>query len=462
MWFWRGTQSAIFYYVSLSPCLEYNHKRRRRKEANRSQKERAALELQQPGMIYQPVPFQTNQYWAEEIKEGPGPPRGWTRHNLDDGTKEAGGGRRKRKPSKKSVFSSMRQDATDEISAPSAPLSSGPVPQPGEVKSGRSSRRASTAGAGSTLDALKDTIRSTIARQDTWNWKRYEREDETLFGINDRISRMWDRATSHGRPASTDRGQPLTPGRKRAATTDSDEYSWRYARNPGVNDMHPPTVSQLPRTKREVAWMMQPPPSRAVMEGKVRPWSESGNRRPLCMIGGSRVRLKEPDGHDGGKEGRASTANRQRVQDMDISPGGTEYKEEDADGEEDDGDEDDGDSRDGDSSASDYSRSTPSLSSTKSSPSPQQLQDLLNDTSSQLRRPPLAVLVHPNQTATKFRSYHLPIPPPKVINARSSASPTSSPPLAPDLDVLLGVVLPQLPERSRYSLPNVRLCESAI
>jgi hypothetical protein len=284
MWFWRGTQSAIFYYVSLSPCFEHNHKRKRRKEAERSRKERAELELSQPGLIHQPVPFQTNQHWAEEIQAGPGPPRGWRRHSLDDGAKRVRSDRKTGKRRKKSVFAPVGPGLPNETNAPNNASSETATPK-SEGLAPRLSRRASSAGAASTLDALRDTIKSTMALPDTWNWKRYEREDETLFGINDRISRIWDRATQHGRQTSIDRGQPLTPGRRRAATVDSDDHSWLYARNPGVNDLHPPTVSQLPRTKREVAWMMQPAPSRAVMEGKIRPATESGNRRPLCTIG---------------------------------------------------------------------------------------------------------------------------------------------------------------------------------
>ncbi len=452
MWFWRGTQSAIFYYVSLSPCLEYNHKRKRRKEANRSQKERAELELLQPGLIHQPVPFQTNHYWAEEIEAGPGPPRGWRKHSPDDRAKRMGNGKTKGKSQKKSVFSPTPQSAANIMSPPTA-SSSDTNPEPVAFQQPpRLSLRASTTGAGSTLDALKDTIRSTIARPDNWNWKRYEREDETLFGINDRISRMWDRAKNHGRQASTDRGQPSTAGRKRAGTSGSDDHSWLYARNPGVNDLHPPTVSQLPRTKREVVWMMQPPPSRAVMEGKVRPGTESGNRRPLCRIGGIPVHPEKSDIHEErSHDDRPSAANKKRPPDIIISPGGTEHAEAGDD------DEDDDEDEEGEREAT----SDPDYLSSRSSSLPHPFFPALSPRSpptpqraSPLRRPPLAVLVD-SQTPTRFQSYQLPLPSPKLIIARSTSP---SPP--PELDVLLGVVMPKMPERLRYSLPNVRLGEN--
>ena len=72
-WFWRGTQSAIFYYISMSPCLEYRHKKKRREEAVRIKKERDEIVMNQPEIRshWQPAPFNTNPYWAEEIFRGP-------------------------------------------------------------------------------------------------------------------------------------------------------------------------------------------------------------------------------------------------------------------------------------------------------------------------------------------------------------------------------------------------------
>lgn len=452
MWFWRGTQSAIFYYVSLSPCLEYNHKRKRRKEASKSQKERAELELTQPGIIHQPVPFQTNQYWAEEVEAGPGPPRGWRKHSLEDRAKREGSGKKKGKNPKKSVFS---PDGRGDHSPPTTPFS-GTRPAAGEIQSAKPSLRASVVGGASPLDALKDTLRSTIARPDTWNWTRYEREDETLFGINDRISRMWGRATHHGRPVPADGAHPSTLGRKRASTAESDDHDWLYARNPGVNDLHPPTVSQLPRTKREVAWMMQPPPSRAVMEGKVRPGTESGNRRPLCRIGGVPAPPPTQDPYDEtGERDMPTTANKKRPPRITGSPGGNERA--DAEGEDNDENEnEDSETEAEETSGPDFylsSRSSSTishLSSTPQSPgshlSPQQ--------AAPLRRPPLAVLVD-STSAVKFQSYQLPVQSPKLLNPRST-----SPPPPPELDILLGVVLPKMPQRSRYSLPDVRFGEN--
>ncbi len=466
MWFWRGTQSAIFYYVSLSPCLEYNHKRKRRKEANRSHKERAELELSEPGLIHQPVPFQTNQYWAEEIRAGPGPPRGWKKHSLDDRAKKGTSDKRKGKDRQRSVFAPTHTHQPDELS-PSTSSSSDPAAPTVEQNAARPSLRASTTGAAFTLDALRDTLKSTIARPDSWNWKRYEREDETLFGINDRISRMWDRAKHHSRQASADPGQSSASARKRPCTADSDDHSWLYTRNPGVNDLHPPTVSQLPRTKREVAWMMQPPPSRAVMEGKVRPEMEHGNRRPLCNFGGTPVHPKEPDKYEDRPQlDMSGASNHIWPPKILISPDGADHTEaddeEDTDAEYEAGEEGTEATLNPDhpSSRSSSTRYSP-YGDPPSSPSPPPPPALprAHPTSpahpSPLRRPPLAVLLDsPSPSPTSFHSYHLPVPSPKLPNARST-----SPSRPRELDVLMGVVLPRMPERSRYSLPNIRLGE---
>ncbi len=123
----------------------------------------------------------------EEIEAGPGPPRGWRKHSLDDRTKRVGTGKKKAKNQKKSVFAPVRHIPINKTSPPTS-SSSNATPQMMEMQASRPSRRASLAGAASTLDALRDTIKSTIPRPDNWNWKRYEREDETLFGINDKIS----------------------------------------------------------------------------------------------------------------------------------------------------------------------------------------------------------------------------------------------------------------------------------
>ncbi|KAJ5097242.1 hypothetical protein N7456_007963 [Penicillium angulare] len=78
MWLYRGAQSAVFYYASCTPCATSIDRRKRKKEASRTQrmKERfdADIVTDQPRLFSQPTPFSTNAGWREEIVLGPGPP----------------------------------------------------------------------------------------------------------------------------------------------------------------------------------------------------------------------------------------------------------------------------------------------------------------------------------------------------------------------------------------------------
>lgn len=296
-WFWRGTQSAVFYYLSCTPCVENRHKRQRRKQAAKSERARAEVITVQPGAIAQPGPFQTNQEWAEEILAGPGPPKGWKADKVLRSLKKArtnetgplvatDGAPLDIEPfpslSAEDVEAESRGDAHVPPPDPqpsSSAESNVPATSPVEAAKGgqrpRHDRKVS-----STFDTIKDTLRSSL-HPEKWNWIRYEREDEVLWprGVHEKMSRMWDRArnpTSPGGAAS---------GRKRADTRDSDHYDYYRARNPAVNELHPPIVSTLPDTREEVAWMLLPPPSAAVMAGKVRPETEPPVRWPLSRIG---------------------------------------------------------------------------------------------------------------------------------------------------------------------------------
>jgi hypothetical protein len=70
-WFLRGVQSAVYYYVSCTPYNEWKYKRKRAREAKETQPD---VVYTQPGLVRQPVAFQTNEGWGEEMVLGPGPP----------------------------------------------------------------------------------------------------------------------------------------------------------------------------------------------------------------------------------------------------------------------------------------------------------------------------------------------------------------------------------------------------
>lgn len=256
MWFARGVQSAIFYYVACTPCVEADYKKKRRKEAGRIQKQREALELEQPGIIQQPVPFQTNKYWAEEITAGPGPPSGWTGHDRNPSA---------RTPSKKTSGSKVKYQSA---------LANDTKFNPASGTTGLPSANVVTAQQEhTTKDTIKDSLKAAISPEN-WNWIRHERPDEILWGYEP-LTRI---LKGKGREESTSDGATLspTPGRHRSRTGDSKvsntskDYTY-ISRNPEINELHPPIVSKLPATRDEVAWMLQPPPPAEVMEGKIHP-----------------------------------------------------------------------------------------------------------------------------------------------------------------------------------------------
>ena len=212
-WFWRGFQSAIFYYVSCAPCSKLNTRRKRRSEFRRTKAEKSELESAFPELYRHPSPFSTNIYWREEMALGPGPPP--KKGNRDKGN-----------PNR-----SSRELTTGGIGS-SAGGSSGDTTLAVESENG--------------------TDMESSGSGEGWNRRRYQRSDEVLWGVDiddpDHVGDISDIS--------------------RAGTAASG-YSYT-ARNPAVNDLHPPVVSTQPTHKNEIKWMLQPPPSAKVMEGKER------------------------------------------------------------------------------------------------------------------------------------------------------------------------------------------------
>lgn len=215
MWLYRGIQSAVFYYVTCTPCAEARDRNKRRKEAfaARRKKEKEARELvtEQP-VFHQPTPFSTNPYWNEEITVGPSGP--------------------KRKKNFNKTHNSRFEGKTEVEDEESIPLDTDGTKR--ELGVG---------------EELKDKLDRLGER---WNWKRYQREEEVLWGHEPEVQ-----GSSIG-----------FSGRGRANTHDSSRYY--IPRNPEVNELHPPVVSSVPSRKAETRWMLQPPPPAKIMEGKVR------------------------------------------------------------------------------------------------------------------------------------------------------------------------------------------------
>ncbi|EUC32294.1 hypothetical protein COCCADRAFT_99064 [Bipolaris zeicola 26-R-13] len=240
-WFMRGVQSALFHYASCAPCTGYSDSRKRRKAAKEARKLREKLELEQPGAYYHPEPTGTNAYWSEEIAMGPGPPP-----------------RRSRKT-----------NTTQRTGSRGLPT--------------RGTQSSTLSKGGSSLDvdhAAENRLSDDTLDDDdeTWNHKRYQREDEDLWGYDDHST-----ALEHTMTGSSVGGggyQLQRPNVSRAG-------SYYVARVPPVNELHPPVVSLPSPDPSENRWMLQPPPKASVMAGKER----AKNRSRSGSGASSRVEL---------------------------------------------------------------------------------------------------------------------------------------------------------------------------
>jgi hypothetical protein len=122
---------------------------------------------------------------------------------------------------------------------------------------------------GSSIDVIRgeEEVRlsdDTLDDDNNWNRKRYQREDEELWGCQDATV-----PTQHTMPGSSIGVAGLTrPGTSRSGS----HYS---VRAPPVNDLHPPVVSILSPDPADNRWMLQPPPKASVMNGKERATNRS-------------------------------------------------------------------------------------------------------------------------------------------------------------------------------------------
>jgi len=101
-----------------------------------------------------------------------------------------------------------------------------------------------------------------------WNLKRYQREDEDLWGRDVFASghKLFDAIAKAGSSARRQVENRLN----KTMAKEENPINYYMARNPPVNDLHPPVVSSQPADLDEVKWMLQPPPSAKVMAGKER------------------------------------------------------------------------------------------------------------------------------------------------------------------------------------------------
>ncbi|KAL6710085.1 hypothetical protein ACN47E_009876 [Coniothyrium glycines] len=236
-WFMRGVQSAVFHYASCAPCTGYADGRRRRKAAKLARKARERLELEQPEAYHHPEPTGTNPYWDEEIAIGPGPPPRRARRTNGGSTRN--------------------------------------VTTAGTQGSAISKAESSFDGEGGINVRLSD---DTLGNDHNWNRRRYQREDEHLWGHDETPTSL--EHTSSGSSAGMAGFSQRRPGTSRSG-------SYYSARAPPVNDLHPPVVSLPSPDPADNRWMLQPPPKASVMAGKER----ASNRSRSGSGASSRVEL---------------------------------------------------------------------------------------------------------------------------------------------------------------------------
>ncbi|OBT73942.1 hypothetical protein VF21_07470 [Pseudogymnoascus sp. 05NY08] len=230
-----GIQSVIFYVLSCSACSKISHRHKAKVEAKRERAEKQKLETDQPGLYHHPSPFNTNPFWDEEITLGPGPP------SRKNGSKNT---------SSRALHTAGNASSIAASVAPSSQAPSSPTIVPEDQR----------------------------LSGDDWNRKRYQREDEELWGV-DTIKAGQRRVRDAFATAQVSVGSKLRAMEERlgkfGAVKEEDSHPYYVSRNPPVNDLHPPVVSSHPFQKGGMRWMMQPPPSASVMSGKQHPSASS-------------------------------------------------------------------------------------------------------------------------------------------------------------------------------------------
>ncbi|KAI1776783.1 hypothetical protein F4818DRAFT_411817 [Hypoxylon cercidicola] len=244
MSFGVAVQSAIFYLVSCAPCLQARHHQQSKSRAKKERLEKARIQAENPGSYQHPDPFNTNPYWKEEIMMGP----------HIEAKKYTGGSKN---ASDKRLNSSGKESTSV----------------------GGSSTRVDSPSSGSCHTAVAEEIKLSFSTtlSDDWNRKRYQREDEELWG--DERSRTGHKLMDAIKHAGSSAGRLLEAslGMEPKTVTNEDRHNFYFApRNPPVNEYHPPIVRQKPTHKDGNRWMLQPPPPAKIMEGKV-PVSRSGS-----------------------------------------------------------------------------------------------------------------------------------------------------------------------------------------
>lgn len=172
-------------------------------------------------MYRHPSPFSTNIYWRDEMALGPGPPQ-----------KRRGG--KDSKGNQRQLVTAGTESSKDSNDG----CSKGP-----------------SRGGGPSLETAGHGVRH-------WYRQHYQREDEYLWGNS-----FDQTAGGTGRRRSGVRGSSVgLTGIGCPGTASSEPYY--YSRSPPLTELHPPVVNVHPMNAEAMMWMLQPPPSAKIMNGK--------------------------------------------------------------------------------------------------------------------------------------------------------------------------------------------------
>ncbi|KXJ91784.1 hypothetical protein Micbo1qcDRAFT_57828 [Microdochium bolleyi] len=229
-------QSVVFYVVSCTPYYNFRAHQRSKAQAKKERAEKTRIQGQYPEMYQHPDPFNTNPYWSEEIMIGP---------HIET---------RKYQSAAKNESQKRLASAGKDVNSVAG-----------------SSIHIGSAHIGSTPTVVPEheTLSLSTSYSDDWNRKRYQREDEELWGHDiSRAQRLMDAIKQAG--SSAGRRIEASLGMEPREITEEDRREFYFApKNPPVNDHHPPIVRQKPLHQDGHKWMLQPPPPAKVMEGKV-------------------------------------------------------------------------------------------------------------------------------------------------------------------------------------------------
>jgi hypothetical protein len=226
--------------MACTPCAKIRHRQKARQKAKKEREDKLRFEAEMPHLYRHPSPFTTNPYWSEEIMIGPSLPK---------------------KGSRSASQRALAKANSRTGSAVAVSSTGGTIAQ--------TSPRLQATNIAEQEDLPTLSMAASMSTADEgWNTKRYQREEEELWGheLSKTGHKLMDAIKQAG--SSAGRYMEAKLGMDRTPNDDDRTSFYLTPRNPPVNDYHPPVVSSKPARQDGHHWMLQPPPPAKFMEGK--------------------------------------------------------------------------------------------------------------------------------------------------------------------------------------------------